>query len=38
MDLKKFRTEMQQRLSEQQLDNVKVRPLSVQAHPLIAKS
>lgn len=37
MDLKKFRTEMQQRLSEQQLDNVKVRPFICSGSPLNCK-
>lgn len=37
MDLKKFRTEMQQRLSEQQLDNVKVRPFICSGSPLKCK-
>ncbi|BFM99385.1 hypothetical protein MOXK02_09440 [Moraxella sp. K02] len=37
MDLKKFRTEMQQRLSEQQLDDVKVRPFICSGSPLNCK-
>lgn len=37
MDLKKFRTEMQQQLSEQQLDNVKVRPFICSGSPLNCK-
>lgn len=37
MDLKKFRTEMQRRLSEQQLDNVKVRPFICSGSPLNCK-
>lgn len=37
MDLKKFRTEMHQRLSEQQLNNVKVRPFICSGSPLNCK-